>query len=477
MKRKIYAGAAIRELREARGLSQFDLAKRIGVSSSYMSQIETNQRSLSGTVIIELARVLRVDVSAFSNDDSVRLAVTLREVLGDPVFGGLDIPLQELKSAALHAPKLGRALIDLHRVYRKVEEKYRSLDDALRATEGNFGSQQSAFEEVRDFFHFIGNYVDSLDRAAETLSSRIAEGPDNLLSRLSRYLEKHHRILVSRVSPADGTPFVSDLDRTRGILLLNDALPQSTLTFAVARHLAILAFSEDIDAIVEAAPFRGVDAGAVCAAALANYFAGALLMPYARFAEEARRTRHDVERLAARFGASIEQVCHRLSTLQRPGNEGVPMYFLRVDRAGNITKRHSATRLQFARYGGACPIWNIHEAFETPDRFLVQVAEMPDGDQYLSIAHAITKGGGRFDAIRLRYAIGFGCELAYANEFVYSDVINTRNPTPVVKIGISCRLCDRTDCHQRAMPPFDRGIDVNPDVRNIVPYRLKDLRP
>ncbi|MBQ0819401.1 MULTISPECIES: helix-turn-helix domain-containing protein [Microvirga] len=472
MKRKIFAGRAIRELREVKGLTQSDLAKRIGVSPSYMSQIEANQRSLSGTVIVELARVLRVDVAAFSNDDGVRLAATLREVLGDPALGSLDITLQELKNASLHAPKLARALIDLHRLYRRAEEKYRSLDDALRASEGNAGSHQSAFEEVRDFFHFIGNYVDSLDRSAEALAARIANSSGDALSRLAHYLEANYGILVSRHFPADGRPFVSTLDRSRGTLLLNDTLPSPTLAFAVARHLATLSFSDEINVIVDAASFGGSDAGAVCVATLANYFAGALLMPYRQFAEEARRMRHDVERLAAQFGVSIEQVCHRLSTLQRPGNEGVPMYFLRVDRAGNITKRHSATRLQFARYGGACPIWNIHEAFETPERFLVQVAEMPDGDQYLSIAHAVTKGGGRFDSARLRYAIGFGCELAYADEFVYSDIIDTRKPSPVVKIGVSCRLCDRADCHQRSMPPFDRRVTIDPDLRNIVPYQL-----
>jgi predicted transcriptional regulator len=255
--------------------------------------------------------------------------------------------------------------------------------------------------------------------------------------------------------------------------LLNDTLPQPTLTFTVARHLATLAFSNEIDAVVDSASFRSGDASAVCAATLANYFAGSLLMPYRPFADEARQTRHDVERLAVKFGVSVEQVCHRLSTLQRPGNEGIPIYFLRVDRAGNITKRHSATRLQFARYGGACPVWNIHEAFETSDRFLVQVAEMPDGDQYLSIAHAIRKGGGHFDAARLRYAIGFGCELVYANEFVYSDVIDMRRSSPVVKIGVSCRLCDRTNCNQRAIPPLNKRVSVNPDRRNILPYQLE----
>lgn len=473
MKRKVFAGLAIRELREAAGLTQSNLAKRIGVSASYMSQIEANQRSLSGTVIVELARVLRVDVSAFSNDDGVRLTATLREVLGDPAFGELDITQQELKNATLHAPKLARALVDLHRTYRRVEEKYRSLDDALRATDGNSGGHQSAFEEVRDVFHFIGNYVDSLDQAAEALAARITDGPGGSLSRLAQYLETRYSISVSRHFRGNGHPFVSILDRAHGTLLLNDTLPQSTLAFAVARHLANLAYSEEIDAFIASAAFQGEDARAVCAATLANYFAGSLLMPYRHFAEEARRTRHDVERLAAQFEVSIEQVCHRMSTLQRPGNEGIPMYFLRVDRAGNITKRHSATRLQFARYGGACPIWNIHEAFETPDRFLVQVAEMPDGDQYLSVAHAVTKGAGRFDATRLRYALGFGCELAYANEFVYSDVIDIRRPSPVVRIGVSCRLCDRMDCQQRAMPPFDRRVTVDPDLRGIVPYQLR----
>jgi predicted transcriptional regulator len=436
-----------------------------------MSQIEANQRSLSGTVVVELARALRVDVSAFSNDDSTRLVMTLRELLGDPAFSNADVTLQELKSAAVHAPKVAQALVHLHGLYRRVEERHRSLDDALRASEGRIVGQQSAFEEVRDFFHSIGNYVDILDRSAETLATRLS-GPNSLVNRLTSYLETRFGISTSRCS-SDRMHFVSNLDRTCGILNLNDTLPLPTQTFALARHLATLAYSDEIEATVRSASFHSADSESVCSAALANYFAGALLMPYTYFAEKARQIRHDVERLAAHFGVSMEQVCHRLSTLQRPGSEGVPIYFLRVDRAGNITKRHSATRFQFARYGGACPIWNIHESFETPDRFLVQVAQMPDGDQYLSIAHAVTKSGGRFDAQRLRYAIGFGCELAYAEEFVYSDSINVRRPSPVVSIGVSCRLCDREDCHQRAVPPIDRRLAINSDERNFIPYRLR----
>ena len=185
---------------------------------------------------------------------------------------------------------------------------------------------------------------------------------------------------------------------------------------------------------------------------------------------EARALRHDIDRLSRRFGVSFEQACHRLSTLQRPGAEGVPFYFCRVDMAGNITKRHSATRLQFARFGGACPLWHVHEAAANPDRIMVQHAETPDGVRYVSMAKGLVKGSGRFDRMARRYAVVLGCEATHAAEFVYADAIDrTGVPDP---IGISCRLCPRAACDQRAFPPSDRAIAVEPDVRRVVPYRV-----
>jgi predicted transcriptional regulator len=172
------------------------------------------------------------------------------------------------------------------------------------------------------------------------------------------------------------------------------------------------------------------------------------------------------------FGASQEQVCHRLSSMQRPGARGVPFYFLRVDRAGNVTKRHSATRFQFARFGGACPLWNVHEAFEAPGRFMVQVAEMPDGIRYLCVATSITKLGSGYHAPVRRYAIGLGCELSYADEVIYSDGLNLKSDAGVVEIGVSCRICERQKCHQRAAPPVDRRLFVNPHNRQFVPFEL-----
>ncbi|TMV68270.1 ImmA/IrrE family metallo-endopeptidase, partial [Thioclava sp. BHET1] len=234
--------------------------------------------------------------------------------------------------------------------------------------------------------------------------------------------------------------------------------------------LALTTQNELLEATLDLARFQSEEARAIAKIGLANYFAGAALLPYGRFLTAAREMRHDLERLADHFGASIEQVAHRLSTLQRPGAKGVPFFFVRVDQAGTITKRHSATRLQFARYGGACPLWNVHAAFETPSRFLRQLAETPDGIRYFCLAREISKPGGAFSAPVRRYALCLGCEIAHAGDLVYADGLDlSRGFEP---IGISCRICERTGCHQRSVPPLERHLRIDPDHRGLLPYEI-----
>ena len=228
-----------------------------------------------------------------------------------------------------------------------------------------------------------------------------------------------------------------------------------------------------MEATLDLARFQSPEARAIAKIGLANYFAGAALMPYTEFLETAHSERHDLERLSSHFGVSIEQVAHRLSTLQRPGNNGIPFFFVRVDQAGTITKRHSATRLQFARFGGACPLWNVHRAFETPGQFLRQLAETPDGIRYLSIARDVTKGGGSFNAPLRRFAIALGCEVKHAAELVYAEGLDLGRPDAFEPIGISCRLCERRSCHQRSVPPLERQLIVDENERAMLPYRVR----
>lgn len=459
---KLYAGAKLRETRTRLGLTQKAFAAKLGVSLPYLNQMENNHRPVSAAVVLALASEFGMDVTELSAGDAERLVSDMREALADPVFDGNVPPIADLRLAASNAPMLARAFLALHRAYRQSHERLASLDEALGRDESAL--RPSPWEEVRDFFHYCDNYIDAVDRAAEHFAETRGASAD---------IEARARSLLAR----NGIELVlSDTDeirhRTDGRLVLSTRAAPSTRRFQILHQVALIAHGELLDATLDLARFHTEEARAIARIGLANYFAGAAMMPYGRFMEAARETRHDLERLADRFGASIEQVAHRLSTLQRPGQKGIPFFFVRVDQAGTITKRHSATRLQFARFGGACPLWNVHQAFETPGRFLRQLAETPDGVRYLCLARGVSKPGGSFHAPVRRYAIGLGCEISHARDLVYADDLDLTNARAYQPIGISCRICERRDCHQRSVPPLERRLRVDPNRRGILPYEI-----
>ena len=369
VQQKLYAGATLRETRQKVGLTQKAFAGKLGISLPYLNQMENNHRPVSTTVLLALASEFGFDITELSSGDAERLVSDMREALADPLFADAP-PLADLRLAASNAPALARAFLSLHRAYRQTHERLASLDEALGREDR--GAMTSPWEEVRDFFHYCDNYIDAVDRAAETFvrgGSR-AEAVARALDKLGIMLRTAHEGYLRGYDP-----------ETRVLTIAATADP-ATRTFQVLHQIALLTRADLIEATLDLARFHTPEARAIARIGLANYFAGAALLPYGAFLEAAKSTRHDLEGLSLQFGASVEQVAHRLSTLQRPGAKGVPFFFVRVDQAGTITKRHSATRLQFARFGGACPLWNVHRAFETPGRFLRQLAETPDGVRY-----------------------------------------------------------------------------------------------
>jgi predicted transcriptional regulator/transcriptional regulator with XRE-family HTH domain len=460
---KLFSGPKLRETRLHLGLTQKEFAAKLGVSLPYLNQMENNNRPLSTGVVLALAREFGMDVAELAAGDSERLVSDLREALADPLFTTAPPALPDLRLVSANAPAIARAFLHLHRAYRQVQEQLASLDEAL----GREGTSQrtSPWEEVRDFFHYCDNYIDAVDRAAEHFASQ-AKGP--IADHATRTLEK--RGIALRRVPTDD---LRGFDRGSATLTLSARASGATQTFQLLHQVALLTQNDLLEATLDLARFQSPESRAIAKVGLANYFAGAAQMPYRRFLAAAQDTRHDLEALGERFGASVEQVAHRLSTLQRPGMKGVPFFFVRVDQAGTITKRHSATRLQFARFGGACPLWNVHRAFETPGRFLRQLAETPDGVRYFCLALAITKGGGAFNAPVRRYAIALGCEIAHAPALVYADGMDRGTDGRFDPIGISCRICDRDNCHQRAVPPLERHLRIDPDRRGALPYRIE----
>jgi predicted transcriptional regulator len=315
---------------------------------------------------------------------------------------------------------------------------------------------------VRDFFHYCDNYIDPIDRAAE----RLASGADPVDA--AKAALRGHGITITETP--DGP--LRHYDQSARVLNLSSKADSATRRFQILHQLALITQEPLLEATLDLARFQSDDSRAVAKIGLANYFAGAALLPYQSFLAAAQDTRHDLEILARRFGASIEQIAHRLSTLQRPGAKGVPFFFVRVDQAGTITKRHSATRLQFARFGGACPLWNVHKAFETPSTFLRQLAETPDGVRYVSLARDVSKPGGAWGAPVRRYAIALGCEVAHAADLVYADGLDIASPSAFEPIGISCRICDRVACHQRSVPPLERNLRIRFNERGVLPYEI-----
>lgn len=466
MRKKLFAGQALRRLRERDRWTQTEFAERLGISTAYLSQIETNQRPLTAQVLLALRESFGIDVAVFTAEDPGRLNAALREALADPVFAATPASPTEIQAATSTAPWLARALLDLHGAYRRLHDRLNALDDSLGA---GIDVRATPFEEVRDFFQFTDNYVDRIDRAAEALAERLGRPAGLAPGLMVDHLRVRHDVRIAHAEE-DGAP-VRAFDRAARVLTLRADLDPPTASFMMAWQIGMLEQAEAIDAVIAEARLSSPAAEDICRLALANYAAAALMLPYRRFLAAARETRHDLERLARLFGASLEQVGHRLSSLQRPDEKGVPVYFVKVDRAGNVVKRHSATRFHFARFGGACALWNVHEAFESPDRILTQVAELPDGSRYLSLARCVTKPRTHHGALQAHFAIGLGCELHHAHEFVYARDIDPKLVN-VARIGVSCRICERPDCHQRAVPAVDRRIAVDLDRRGEQSYRM-----
>lgn len=460
---KLYAGVKLREIRARLKLTQAEYAARLGVSLSYLSQMENNHRPISARVVLALAQELGTDVTELAAGSTERMVADIREALADPVFGPAP-PLGDIQLLASNAPNLARAFLTLHRELRETQERLAQVNEALGREDAPLAPLP--WEEVRDFFHYCDNYLDAIDRAAESFATRL--GDRGHRPALAAWLEARHGITLAAEPGAPLRRF--DPEARRLTLAAHSAAP--TQTFQILHQVALLDHGDLLEATLDLARFRTDAARAICKTGLANYFAGSALLPYERFLDRAQGFRHDLEALAGAFDASIEQVGQRLSTLQRPGAKGVPFFFVRVDQAGTITKRHSATRLQFARYGGGCPLWNVHQAFETPGRFLRQLAETPDGARYLCLARDVSKPGGDFRAPVRRYAIGLGCETAHAGALVYADDLDLRNDAAYQPIGVSCRICERRNCHQRALPPLERPLVVDPNARDLLPYRI-----
>ena len=464
-------GNRIRKLRERRGLTQAALARKMIISPSYLNQIENDARPLNRRIISKLELALGIDFTDWATEEE-RRANLLKEALNDPLFRGPDIPLHELREAVSSSPRIADRFLQLFQAHQRLQSDYQTLAESVAGEERikALHGAQFPYEDVRDFFYRRNNHIETLDHAAERLFESRGLRIDYLLGDLTDYLETELGIEVRLADGDQDGGLQKRYQPEQRILYLAKPSSPSRRAFHIAHQIGLLIYGDLIEREIASAELASTAARALCRVALANYFAGAVLMPYGPFLADARRLDYDIERLCGLYGTSFEQVCHRLSTLQRRGDKGVPFYFVRVDIAGNISKRQSATSFHFARLGGVCPLWNLHEAFAYPGRILTQLARMPDGKTYLCLARTVHESGGSYLRPQRKFAIGLGCEIGHAHELVYSTGIDLEDEDAVEQIGVSCRVCERPDCPQRAFPPLSRRLLIDENRRSAFPY-------
>ncbi|TXL81943.1 ImmA/IrrE family metallo-endopeptidase [Vineibacter terrae] len=468
--RKTFMGVRLRRLREERGLTQVALADALELSASYLSQLEKNQRPLTVPVLLRLNAVFGVDVQLFSEGEEARLIADLRDALPD-AGSGEAVSMAETRELAANMPAVGRALLSLHRRYRaavdRAEAMAMRLGDDWQAT----APPPMPYEEVRDFFYARHNHIAELDDAAEHLHAAAGLAAGVVNTGLADYLARRHGVRVAiNAGDAAGEGVQRRYDPASRVLHLSAHLRPGQQAFQMATQLAFLEMGAALHRIADEAAFSGDEAQTLARIGLANYFAGALILPYGAFLRAAEALRYDIERLGRQFGVGFETICHRLSTLQRAGARGVPFFFVRVDRAGNMSKRQSATDFHFSRVGGTCPLWNVYEAFTQPGRVLTQLARMPDGRTYLWIARTVARGHGGYGAPGKTFAIGLGCDVRHAARLVYAKGLDLNDPEAATPIGVGCKVCERPACPQRAFPPIGRTLAIDAHRSRFAPY-------
>ena len=446
--RPLYLGPRIKRLRRELGLTQAAMAEDLGISPSYVALIERNQRPLTADVLLRLARSYKLDMSELAADERDDYAQRLSAMLKDPIFAEIDLPALEVADIATSFPGVAEAMLRLHGAYAREQQALAGLREGAGADPA-----ADAVGEARRFMARARNHFPALDTRAEALADDIARAGGQ-----AEWLRKQGvrlRFLPGEVMMGA----LRRYDRHGAQLLIDDTLSATARQWQIALHIAYTAMRGEIAALVRGESFASETAAQLVRRALAGYAASATIMPYDRFARAVEARGHDIEALAGLFGTSFEQVAHRLTTLGRPGQQGVPFFFIRVDAAGNVSKRLDGAGFPFAAHGGGCPLWNLHQAFRTPGEVMTQWLDLPDGQRFFSIVRTVTSGGGAHDRPVAMRAIALACAAEHAPRLVYAK--DAANPPAATPIGMTCRLCNRAECTARAEPPL--GRDILPD--------------
>jgi len=446
------------------------LAEDLSISPSYLNLIEAGKRKIDGDLLLKICERLNIDLSHLNAKSDINLENTISEILDDKLFEDLDILGPEVKDLVSTNPKIGKAIVRLGDILKKKDHE---LINKIEKISGKIvDNRKNSFpgEVISDFLQEQKNYFPKLEEFANKVFQKIQIDNRTRYLSLCEYLKTEYSITVKDVIPEENKPFSKIYNNQKKELLLSDYSSLETKKLHAAAQIAQLGAMNEIDYYLSKFSFPTLESKNLTKVALLNYCGAAILMPYKPFHTECKKFKYDLELLQNTFATSFEQVAHRVTCLQDPKLPGIPFHMLRVDMAGNISKRFSLSGIEIPRYGGACPRWNVYSAFTRPGVMQVAVSKMTNGEKYVCIARTVEKGIGRYGQAKSILSIGLGCDAKYAKDFVYTQNLNIQDKQNEIPIGVSCRTCDRLDCSQRAFPPLHKKFDVDINSRGVSIY-------
>ena len=463
-------GPKIKVFRRQLGIQANKLATKLNISPSYLTLIEGGKRKIDAGLLLKICQELKIEVSDLTNKSDLNLFNNISELLDDKLFEDLDILGPEVKDLVNTNPKIARALIKLGDNFKKKDHE---LVNKIEKLSGKIvDNRKNSFpgEVISDFLQENKNYFPKLEDFADKIFDKVKNNNRTRYIALCNFLKTEYGITVKDIIPEENKPFSKIFLENNKELFLSDYLSLETKKLHAAAQIAQEGAIKEINEYLSTFNFPTEESKKLTKVALLNYCGAAILMPYKPFHSECKKLKYDLELLQNTFATSFEQVAHRVTCLQDPKLPGIPFHMLRVDVAGNISKRFSLSGIEIPRYGGACPRWNVYSAFSRPGVIQAAISKMSNGEKYVCIAKTVEKGVGRHGQQKSILSIGLGCEAKYANEFVYTENLNINDKKSEIPIGVSCRTCDRLDCSQRAFPPLHKKFDVDINNRGVSVY-------
>lgn len=451
---KLFAGHAVRRLRRGAGLNQLMMAESLAISPSYLNLIERNQRPLTAALLLRLAETFDFDPRTLAASEPGGGAEAIRRRLADPLFADLAIDRAQVSDWLSAAPDSAEA--------------FARAFDGMGAGVG--APQANPFDAVRrEIERWRGHFAD-LDSLAETSSDDLRAGSGDLYGAMAERLRITHQLSI-RILPVDVMPdTLRRLDLHARQLQLSELLDPASRAFAAAFQLGQLEAKAEIDGLVKGAGFADRVSERLFRRHLTNYFAAAVIMPYARFLRACEATGYDVELLQRRFGAGFEQVAHRLTTLQRVGARGLPFFMIRIDRAGQSSKRFAgASASPLAEAEGRCPLWQLHNGFDRPGQLVRHLVALEGEGRWFTMSRTVHPQGARIGGVGAEFVVGIGLDATLASPVAAARGIDLKQgeATP---IGLGCPACTRLNCPQRSAPPRSRALIFNDRERGLSPF-------